>query len=145
MKIPFTSTRKNKFEARDIDATGNRIYDIVFNDHKAGKQIRAELKFWGKEFRVADFRNQFIKDLNKMTELGELKWFFKKSDLVDGKLKDHVLKALRKAVELEKLINNSGFQTKIKKWMKAKEDIEADDFLKWIEKEENFNKIFEVV
>jgi hypothetical protein len=55
-----------------------------------------ELKNWD-TFYPSTIRSQFVKDLNKMTELGELKWFFKKSDGVNaGNLKEQVLSALTK-------------------------------------------------
>lgn len=84
-----------KFEAYDFDDLDNRIYDVVF-ENKLGKQIRAEFKNWD-NFYPSTIRDQFVKDLSKMTELGEIKWFFKKSDNVNaGSLNEQIISSLMK-------------------------------------------------
>ncbi|MEP2276279.1 MAG: hypothetical protein ABJH98_12530 [Reichenbachiella sp.] len=136
-----------KFEASDFDG-GKRIYDIVF-ENKFGKPIRAELKNWRK-FNASNFKGQFLKDLGKMEELGELKWFFKKSDGIDAdNLKDQVLAALKKGENPIQELDNIPLE-QVKKLL-------GDDFgllnqankskklLQGLENDTIFKSIFEVI
>lgn len=139
-----------KFEAVDFDQAGNRIYDLFFETN-TGKLIRAELKNWG-DFYPDVIRNQFVKDLNKMTEIGELKWFFNKtSGITDNKvLKEKVLKALRKAdgsvvdeldvVSLERVKGLLG-----NKYGIIREGNKTTKLLEALSDDKIFNQIFEIV
>ena len=93
-----------------------------------------------------------MKDLNKMKELGELKWFFKKSDGVNASnLKEQVLNALKKqdgspVDELKNLFNDplSGFANKMSNLFDT--DIaNAADLLDELSDPNNFKKVFEIV
>ncbi len=135
-----------RFEARDFDASGNRIYDMVYNT-VSGKTIRAELKNWSK-FYPETIRDQFIKDLNKMTELGELKWIFNKtSGISDSKmLKEKVLEALRNdpLKRLENMFDEAGV---FSKKMQSIFDVEVDnakDLLNILDDNSVFEEIFEI-
>ena len=73
-----------KFEANNFNTSGLRLYDIVIS--KNGVDISMELKHW-QNWRATDFRNQFFKDLQNMTSLGEIQWKFQRTGLV-GNLED---------------------------------------------------------
>ena len=87
-----------------------------------------------------------------MKDLGDIQWIFaKKGNISDlPTLKTKVIQALKTAdgkpiEELEKLFKpNSAFSKKILKWMGGKE-ISSEIFLQWLDKLENFEKIFEIV
>ena len=68
-----------------------------------------------------------------MKNLGDIQWIFAKT--AGGK----------PIKELEKLFEEpSGFTRKISKWLNI-DDISSEAFLQWLDKPENFKKIFEIV
>ena len=87
-----------------------------------------------------------------MNDLGDIQWIFAKTNNISDlqTLKAKVIEALKTAdgkpiEELEKLFEpNSVFSKKILKWMGEKE-ISSEIFLQWLDKLENFKKIFEIV
>ena len=110
-----------------------------------------ELKNWN-HFYPETIKNQFLKDLQKMEDLGEIQWIFAKTDNISDlrTLKAKVIAALKTAngepiKELKKLFEEpSAFTRKISKWLKV-DDISSEAFLQWLDKPENFKKIFEIV
>ena len=103
-------------------------------------------------FYPETIKNQFLKDLQKMNDLGDIQWIFAKTNNISDlqTLKAKVIAALKTAdgkpiEELEKLFKpNSDFSKKILKWMGGKE-ISSEIFLQWLDKLENFKKFFEIV
>ena len=79
-------------------------------------------------FYPETIKNQFLKDLQKMNDLGDIQWIFAKTNNISDlqTLKAKVIAALKTAdgkpiEELEKLIKpNSDFSKKILKWMGGK-------------------------
>ena len=110
-----------------------------------------ELKNWN-HFYPETIKNQFLKDLQNMKDLGDIQWIFAKTNNISDlqTLKAKVIEALKTAdgkpiEELEKLFKpNSDFSKKILKWMGGKE-ISSEIFLQWLDKLENFKKFFEIV
>ena len=110
-----------------------------------------ELKNWDR-FYPETIKNQFLKDLQNMKDLGDIQWIFAKTNNISDlqTLKAKVIAALKTAdgkpiEELEKLFEEpSAFTEKISKWLKV-DDISSEVFLQWLDKPENFKKIFEVV
>ena len=120
---------------------------------KKGRKIikLLELKNWNR-FYPETIKNQFLKDLQKMEDLGEIQWIFAKTDNISDlrTLKTKVIAALKTAngepiEELEKLFENRLFRDKVKVWMNTKKEIKSDSFLEWLNKLDNFKKFFEVV
>ena len=120
---------------------------------KKGRKIikLLELKNWNR-FYPETIKNQFLKDLQKMEDLGEIQWIFAKTDNISDlqTLKAKVIAALKTAngepiEELEKLFENRLFRDKVKVWMNTKKEIKSDSFLEWLNKLDNFKKFFEVV
>ena len=76
-------------------------------------------------FYPETIKNQFLKDLQKMNDLGDIQWIFAKTNNISDlqTLKAKVIAALKTAdgkpiEELEKLFKpNSDFSKKILKWM----------------------------
>ena len=103
-------------------------------------------------FYPETIKNQFLKDLQKMDKLGDIQWIFAKTNNISDlqTLKAKVIAALKTAdgkpiEELEKLFEEpSAFTKKISKWLKV-DDISSEAFLQWLDKPENFKKIFEIV
>ena len=87
-----------------------------------------------------------------MNDLGDIQWIFAKTDNIRDLniLKSKVLQALKTAdgkpiKELEKLFKpNSAFSEKFLKWTKGDKS-SAELLLEWLDKPENFKKIFEIV
>ena len=110
-----------------------------------------ELKNWNR-FYPETIKNQFLKDLQNMNDLGDIQWIFAKTNNISDlqTLKAKVIAALKTAdgkpiEELEKLFEEpSAFTKKISKWLKV-DDISSEVFLQWLDKPENFKKIFEIV
>ena len=83
-----------------------------------------ELKNWDR-FYPETIKNQFLKDLQNMKDLGDIQWIFAKTNNISDlqTLKAKVIEALKTAdgkpiQELEKLFKpNSDFSKKILKWM----------------------------
>ena len=73
-----------------------RIYDAIVE--YAGKTTKYEMKNWAKWY-PSTIKNQFIKDLQKMDNLGDIQWIFRKTaNIADmTTLKNGVLQALKKA------------------------------------------------
>ena len=103
-------------------------------------------------FYPETIKNQFLKDLQNMNDLGDIQWIFAKTNNISDlqTLKAKVIAALKTAdgkpiEELEKLFEEpSAFTKKISKWLKV-DDISSEVFLQWLDKPENFKKIFEIV
>ena len=87
-----------------------------------------------------------------MKDLGDIQWIFAKTNNISDlqTLKAKVIAALKTAdgkpiQELEKLFKpNSDFSKKILKWTKGDKS-SAELLLEWLDKPENFKKIFEIV
>ena len=141
------------FEVSNLSDDLHRIYDIKVEYFIKGelKTKLLELKNWNR-FYPETIKNQFLKDLQNMNDLGDIQWIFAKTNNISDlqTLKAKVIAALKTAdgkpiEELEKLFKpNSDFSKKILKWMGGKE-ISSEIFLQWLDKLENFKKFFEIV
>ena len=141
------------FEVSSLSDDLHRIYDIKVEYFIKGelKTKLLELKNWN-HFYPETIKNQFLKDLQNMNDLGDIQWIFAKTDNIRDLdvLKSKVLQALKAAdgkpiKELEKLFEEpSAFTRKISKWLKV-DDISSEAFLQWMDNPENFKKIFEIV
>ena len=149
----LTEGRIISFEVSDLSNDLTRIYDIVVESFEKGGLItkRLELKNWS-HFYPETIKSQFLKDLQKMKNLGDIQWIFAKTDNIRDLniLKSKVLQALKTAdgkpiKELEKLFKpNSAFSEKFLKWTKGDKS-SAELLLEWLDKPENFKKFFEIV
>lgn len=81
----------------------------------------------------------------------ELKWVFNSTSGVNkGNLKSKILVTLKKAngsavEELESLFKkNQSFRNKVAEWIGNEGDVSREDFLNWLSKDDNFDKIFEI-
>ena len=107
----LNSGKKISFEVSDLSDDLRRIYDITYEAFEDGRRIqkRLELKNWN-NFYQSTVKSQLVKDLAKMEYLGDIQWIFNKTENIPnmGKLKDNVLKALKKAdgSPVEELIDN---------------------------------------
>ena len=114
-----------KFEVSNSSNNLTRIYDIQVEFFEKGQRFikNLELKNWGK-FYPETIKNQFIKDLQKMDNLGDIQWIFRKTaNIADmTTLKNGVLQALKKAdgKPIEELGNISLDQVKNSLKMKQK-------------------------
>jgi len=141
------------FEVSSHSNDLHRIYDIKVEYFVKGesKTKLLELKNWN-HFYPETIKNQFLKDLQKMNDLGEIQWIFAKTDNISDlqTLKAKVIAALKTAngepiKELKKLFKpNSAFSEKFLKWTKG-DKFSAELFLEWLDKPEIFEKIFEIV
>ena len=149
----LTEGRIISFEVSDLSNDLTRIYDIVVESFENGEHIikQLELKNWSL-FYPETIKNQFLKDLQKMKDLGDIQWIFAKTDNIRDLniLKSKVLQALKTAdgkpiKELEKLFEpNSVFSEKFLKWTKG-DKASAKLLLEWLDKPENFKNLFEIV
>ena len=149
----LTEGRIISFEVSNLSDDLHRIYDIKVEYFIKGelKTKLLELKNWN-HFYPETIKNQFLKDLQNMNDLGDIQWIFAKTDNIRDLdvLKSKVLQALKAAdgkpiKELEKLFEEpSAFTRKISKWLKV-DDISSEAFLQWMDNPENFKKIFEIV
>ena len=141
-----------KFEVSNLSNNLTRIYDIQIEFFEEGKKFikNLELKNWGK-FYPETIKNQFLKDLQKMNNLGDIQWIFRKTaNIADmTTLKNGVLQALKKAdgkpiEELERLFKNEDIVKKLKnifgEGIKTSKDI-----LNKLNDDKIFNQIFEIV
>lgn len=115
---------KIKFEVSDLSDDLKRIYDIevkkIVDEQLITKNL--ELKNWG-HFYPETIKNQLVKDLQKMNELGDIQWIFNKTKGIDNiqTLKTNVLNSLKKAdgtpiEEVKKLFDEEDiFSKKISK------------------------------
>ncbi len=143
---------KINFEVNNVSNDLRRIYDITIDKAVKGRLITTnlELKNWSKIFK-STIKDQFIKDLQKMDKLGDIKWVFNTTSGINkNNLKDKIIKTLKKADgetpidELSKLFTkNSDFSRKASKWI-GKDRVSSKSFLEWLDKPENFNKLFEI-
>ena len=142
-----------KFEVSNSSNNLTRIYDIQVEFFEKGQRFikNLELKNWGK-FYPETIKNQFIKDLQKMDNLGDIQWIFRKTaNIADmTTLKNGVLQALKKAdgKPIEELGNISLDQ--VKKLFKNESKVinkenRIEFLLKKLEDDKVFNEIFEIV
>ena len=141
------------FEVSNLSDDLHRIYDIEVVTFKEGRKIikLLELKNWNR-FYPETIKNQFLKDLQKMNDLGDIQWIFAKTNNISDlqTLKAKVIEALKTAdgkpiEELEKLfVKPNDFTEKIKRWIGGDKS-SAELLLEWLDKPENFKKFFEVV
>lgn len=145
-----------KFEAYDKDLiNGIREYDIQVG--VSPNQINIECKAWWKEWNSPNFKEQFIKDLGKMTSLGQIQWRFKKTpnvapDIIT--LKDRVLKSLgtwddvsQKWIagsELSEMFLEESLRSKIRTVF-GSGITDANSFINELGKDNIFKTIFEIV
>ena len=149
----LTEGRIISFEVSNLSDDLHRIYDIKVEYFIKGelKTKLLELKNWS-HFYPETIKSQFLKDLQKMNDLGDIQWIFAKTDNISDlqTLKAKVIAALKTAdgkpiEELEKLFEpNSVFSEKFLKWTKGDKS-SAELLLEWLDKPENFKKIFEIV
>ena len=96
----LTEGRIISFEVSDLSNDLTRIYDIVVDSFEKGALItkRLELKNWS-HFYPETIKSQFLKDLQKMKNLGDIQWIFAKTDNIRDldTLKSKVLQALKTA------------------------------------------------
>ena len=133
-----------------IDATGKevaRVYDAIVE--YGGKITKYEMKNWAKWY-PSTIKNQFIKDLQSIKNLDELKWVFNTtSGVTKANLKSKIISTLRKAdgkpiEELERLFKNEDIVKKLKNIFG--EDIKTSkDILNKLNDDKIFNQIFEIV
>ena len=141
------------FEVSNLSDDLHRIYDIEVVTFKEGRKIikLLELKNWNR-FYPETIKNQFLKDLQMMDDLGNVQWIFAKTNNISDLqiLKTKVIEALKTAdgkpiEELEKLfVKPNDFTEKIKRWIGGDKS-SAELLLEWLDKPENFKKIFEIV
>jgi hypothetical protein len=133
---------------REDTNQGLGVYDGIIE--KAGSIVHYEMKNWSGWY-PSTIRTQFIRDLQNINNLDELRWVFNSTSGVNkGNLKIKFLETLKKAdgsvvEELEDIINNQSFQSKVKKWINAKDDITGKDFLDWLYSGNNFEKLVEII
>ena len=141
-----------KFEVSNLSNNLTRIYDIQVEFFEKGQRFikNLELKNWGKFYPEA-IKNQFIKDLQKMDNLGDIQWIFRKTaNIADmTTLKNGVLQALKKAdgkpiEELERLFDNRTIVKKLQTIF-GKEVKTLNDLLNKLNDDKIFNQIFEIV
>jgi len=144
----LTEGRIISFEVSDLSDDLHRIYDIKVEYFIKGelKTKLLELKNWS-HFYPETIKSQFLKDLQKMKNLGDIQWIFAKTDNIRDLdvLKSKVLQALKTAdgkpiKELEKLFEKrSAFTEKISGWLEGSK-VSSEAFLQWLDKPENFKK-----
>ena len=124
-----------------------RIYDAIVE--YAGKTTKYEMKNWAKWY-PSTIKNQFIKDLQNIKNLDELKWVFNTtSGVTKANLKSKIISTLRKAdgkpiEELERLFKDEDIVKKLKNIFG--EDIKTSkDILNKLNDDKIFNQIFEIV
>ena len=141
-----------KFEVSNLSNNLTRIYDIQVEFFEKGQRFikNLELKNSGK-FYPETIKNQFIKDLQKMDNLGDIQWIFRKTaNIADmTTLKNGVLQALKKAdgkpiEELERLFDNRTIVKKLQTIF-GKEVKTLNDLLNKLNDDKIFNQIFEIV
>ena len=148
----LTEGRIISFEVSDLSNDLTRIYDIVVESFEKGALItkRLELKNWS-HFYPETIKSQFLKDLQKMKNLGDIQWIFAKTDNIRDLniLKSKVLQALKTAdgkpiKELEKI---STEQTK-KLFPEFKDVINNNNknrfLLEKLNEDDFFKKIFQI-
>ncbi|MDR2407324.1 MAG: hypothetical protein LBE13_04320, partial [Bacteroidales bacterium] len=142
-----------KFEVSDLSDNIKRIYDIEYYEVLDGvpHPRRLELKSWD-NFYPETVKSQFVKDLQKMENAGNIQWIFNKTNTISDMqtLKAKVISALKKADgspidEIGDLVNKGEFQSKIKMWMNISDDVTSSEFVDWLNDSNIFDKIFEVV
>ena len=141
------------FEVSNLSDDLHRVYDIKVEYFIKGelKTKLLELKNWNR-FYPETIKNQFLKDLQNMKDLGDIQWIFAKTNNISDlqTLKAKVIEALKTAdgkpiEELEKLfVKPNDFTEKIKRWIGGDKS-SAELLLEWLDKPENFKKIFEIV
>jgi hypothetical protein len=129
-----------------------RIYDISIEFIEDGikKTRKLELKNWS-NFYPETIQNQFIKDLAKMENLGEIQWIFNKTSGISdiGILKGKVISALKKAdgsaVDELKAISESQIKKLFPEDIRFIDNNNRIEFLlDKLEDNNIFDKIFEV-
>ena len=143
-----------RFEVKEAITNVNgdavaRVYDGILEG--GGKVTKYELKNWSGWYPET-IRTQFIRDLQGINSLEELKWVYNSTSGVNkSNLKDKILETLKKADgsavdELENLFNkNQNFRNKVSEWIGNERNVDGEGFLKWLSKDDNFNKIFEII
>lgn len=142
-----------RFEVSNLSDDLKRIYDIEVEKFVNGQVIikNLELKNWG-NFYPETIKNQFVKDLQKMNNLGDIQWIFNKTNNIGDiqTLKTNVLNALKKAdgkpikeLEIIKL-------EQVKKLFPKEARMITHNnrlifLLKKLEDDKIFNQIFEIV
>ncbi|MFK8299070.1 hypothetical protein ACI76O_11870, partial [Capnocytophaga cynodegmi] len=123
-----------------------RIYDATIEN--AGEITKYELKNWAGWY-PSSIKNQFIKDIQSIEKLDELKWVFNTTSGVNKtNLKEKIISTLKKAdgtpiEELNRLFDEESIVKKLKKTFG--DEIETpNDLIKKLDDEKIFNQIFEV-
>ena len=108
------------------------------------------MKNWS-NFYPETIKSQFIKDLQKMGDLGDIRWIFNKTDNVSDLqiLKNKVISSLKKANgspidELDNLFNSPANISRIQNIF-GQDIINSSNLLRKLDDMEIFKKIFEVV
>ena len=125
-----------------------RIYDATVE--YAGKITKYELKNWTGWY-PASIRKQFIRDIQSVEKLDELKWVFNTTSGVNkGNLKEKIISTLKKndgkpIEELEKITLEQVKKIFPKEARTINRNNRLDFLMKKLEDDQIFNQIFEVV
>jgi len=138
-----------RFEVSNLSDDIKRIYDIEIQVAE-GFFKKLELKNWSK-FYPDSIINQFVKDLQKMENLGDIQWIFNKIgvNLELAGLKDNVIKALKKqdGTPIDELGNMSKEQ--VKKLFPELTEVSSTNIkekvLEGLSDDKNFKVIFQIV
>ena len=125
-----------------------RIYDATVE--YAGKITKYELKNWAGWY-PASIRKQFIRDIQSVEKLDELKWVFNTTSGVNKEnLKEKIINTLKKndgkpIEELEKITLEQVKKIFPKEARSINKNNRLDFLMKKLEDDQIFNQIFEVV
>jgi len=127
---------------------GLRRYDIK---QLGPPLINFEFKAWFSQWRAATFRTQYIKDLQKMISLGDVKWIFANSDIVPNMLvlRESVLNSLGTfntvtnnwvaSDELAAILNNSTVRSRLEDVFDLNEGFTSNDITKFVDKLKDYS------
>ena len=125
-----------------------RVYDATI-EH-AGGITKYELKNWAGWY-PSSIKNQFIKDIQNIEKLDELKWVFNTTSGVNKtNLKEKIISTLKKAdgtpiEEIQELFKNTEIVNKFKKTFNDNRISKPQDLVKKLEDDSIFNQMFEIV
>ncbi|GET46188.1 hypothetical protein [Capnocytophaga felis] len=141
-----------RFEVSNLSDDIKRIYDIEIKKRVNGRTeiTNLELKNWS-NFYPETIKNQFVKDLQNIEKLDELKWVFNTTSGVNkSNLKEKIINTLKKAdgtpneeLEMIKLEQVKKLFPKEARIITNKNRL--DFLLKKLEEDKIFNQIFEIV
>lgn len=124
-----------------------RIYDATIEN--AGEITKYELKNWAGWY-PSSIKSQFIKDIQSIEKLDELKWVFNTTSGVNKtNLKEKIISTLKKAdgtliEEIQKLFKNDKSLNRIQQVF-GKDINSPSDLLEKLNNDKIFYQIFEIV